>query len=96
MGPVMKLIEAVRELDSFDSEATIYAATPWTESSDAIVAAEPAAGGLPAEAEKLGLKYFLEVFVARDFLDGWGANLGATAAVQQKCARLIQYALKDA
>jgi hypothetical protein len=96
MGPVMKLIEAVEKLESFDNEATIYAATPWTESSEVIVAHEPTSGGLPTEAEKLGLKYFLEVFVARDFLDGWSANLGATPAVRQKCARLIQYALKDA
>jgi hypothetical protein len=95
MGSVMKLIEAVGKLDSFDNEATIYAATPWTENSEAIVAREPTSGGPPTEAEKLGLKYFLEVFVARDFLDGWSANLGATPAVQQRCSRLIQYVLRD-
>ena len=67
----MTLLEAVRDLDSLDEGSTIYAAEPWAEGSQAIVASEPDAGGLPAEAQKLGLKYFLEVFVAREFLEGW-------------------------
>jgi hypothetical protein len=93
---MMKLIEAIRNLDALDEESTIYASEPWTENSEAIVARESESGGLPNDAEKLGLKYFLEVFIARDFLEGWMSNLDAQPTLQQKCARLIKYAVTDA
>jgi len=96
MGPIMSLLEAVRDLDSFDENATIYAAEPWVAESQVIVALEPGSGGLPPEAQKLGLKYFIEVFLAREFLEGWGKNLGVEPTLQEKCARLIQYAITDA
>jgi hypothetical protein len=96
MGTMMKLIEAIRNLDALDDESTIYAAEPWAENSEAIVAREPESGRLPPEAERLGLKYFLEVFIARDFLEGWLSNLDARPTLQQKCARLIKYAATDA
>jgi hypothetical protein len=96
LGSVMKLIEAIRDLESLDEESTIYAAEPWHEDSEAIVAREPDSGGLPAEAEKRGLKYFLEVFIARDFAADWASALGAQPSLQQKCARLIKYASTDA
>ncbi|MEI6786201.1 MAG: hypothetical protein WCQ21_35415 [Verrucomicrobiota bacterium] len=92
----MKLIEIIRNLDTIDTGQTIYAAEPWTPSSEAIPVREPEAGNLPAEAQRLGLRYFLEVSVARDFLDGWVSNLGAHSTDEQKCARLIQYAVNDA
>jgi hypothetical protein len=93
---MMKLIEAIRDLDEFDPESTIYASQPWTESSETIVAHQPKSGGLPAQAERLGLRYFLEVFIARDFVEGWIANLDAQPTLRQKCARLIEYAATDA
>jgi hypothetical protein len=92
----MTLLESIRNLDSLDEESTIYAAEPWKADSRAIVAREADIGGLPAEAQKLGLKYFLEIFVARDFLEGWVECLDAEPTLQEKCARLIQYATTDA
>jgi hypothetical protein len=92
----MTLIQAVQNLETLNNESTIYAAQPWTANSVVIVAPEPESGGLPAEAEKQGLKYFLEVFIARDFLEDWKANLDAEPSPQEKCARLIQYAITDA
>ena len=92
----MTLLDAINTLDDLDEVSTIYAAEPWAENSKAIVAQEPASGGLPAEAEKLGLKYFLEVFIARDFLDDWKGSLDEEPTLQEKCARLIQYAINDA
>ena len=58
------LIETVAALDALDDESTIYASEPWTENSKVIVTPEPQSGGLPENVEELGLKYFLEVFVA--------------------------------
>lgn len=92
----MKLIEAIRDLASLDEANTIYASEPWTPDSEVIVAPEPSSGGLPEEAKRLGLKYFLEVFIARDFLGGWSANLHEEPTLQEKCARVIKYAITDA
>ncbi|MFI5015132.1 MAG: hypothetical protein ACHQAY_22585 [Hyphomicrobiales bacterium] len=92
----MKLIEAVRDLASLNEASTIYASEPWTPSSDVVVAPEPKSGGLPEQAARLDLKYFLEVFIARDFLEGWAANLGKEPTLQEKCARIIAYAITDA
>ncbi|HXC36679.1 MAG TPA: hypothetical protein VNV43_12440 [Candidatus Acidoferrales bacterium] len=93
---MMKLIEVIRDLDALDDESTIYAAKPWTEDSEVIVAHEPESGGVPAEVERLSLEYFLEVLIAREFLEGWLGNLDAQPTLQQKCARVIKYAITDA
>jgi len=92
----MTLIEIVQDLQTLDGESTIYAAAPWSENSTAIVAPEPQAGGLPLEAANLGLRYFVEVFIARDFLEDWSKGLGKVPTLQEKCARLISYAINDA
>lgn len=96
MGPVMRLIDIVERLASVDQEATIYAAAPWTTASNALVAPEPSSGGIPREAAAAGLKYFIEVAIAREFLDGWVSNLDDAPSPQEKCERLIQYAITDA
>jgi hypothetical protein len=96
MGPMMKLVEAIRDLSALDAEGTIYASQPWAENSEAIVAREPETGGLPVEAAQHGLIYFLEVFIARDVMEGWMATLDAQPTLHQKCARLIKYATTDA
>ncbi len=90
----MTLLEIVSRLDTFDEESTIYAAKPWTADAYAIVALETE--DLPEEAQELGLKYFLEMFVAHHFLKGWVRNLDAEPTPQEKCMRLIQYANTDA
>lgn len=90
----MKLIEVIRELEKQESEATIYAEKPWSEDSEAVVAFEPDAGGLPKEAENLS--YFLEVFVARDFLEDWMPVMESSPTVQEQCKRLVEYAINDA
>ena len=96
MGTVMTLGEVVSQLDAFDEESTIYASEPWNENSRVIVTQEPQLGGQPKNVEDLGLRYFLEVFVAKDFLEGWMANLGRVATASEKTVRLIQYAVNDA
>ena|SRR3972149_5199414 len=96
MGETVTLLEAIRALDSFDEESTIYALEPWTENSKVVVAPEPDSGGLPVSDQEFGMKYFLEVFIARQFLEGWVGNLDAEPTLQEKCARLIQYAITDA
>ncbi len=48
------------------------------------------------EAQGLRMQYFLEVFVARDILEGWAVNQEREPTLQEKCARLILYAITDA
>jgi hypothetical protein len=88
----LAIIQLVRDLDAVDKLGTIYASQPWSEASEAIVAYEPEAGGMPAETEQLQLKYFLEVFIARDFIESWIANCPTPPTLEGKCARLIEYA----
>jgi hypothetical protein len=83
----MRLIEVVRDLDSFNQEHTIYAAEPRTCGSNTFVAPE-------SDAQEL--TYFLEVFVARELLEGWTASLQTKPTLAEKCARLIKYAAHDA
>lgn len=67
----MKLIKIVEELDTFDQEKTIYATESWTKNSLALIATKPESGQFPKKAEDLGLIYFIEVFLALEFLSGW-------------------------
>jgi hypothetical protein len=75
---------------------TIYAAKPWTAKSSAIVAFEPASGGLPEAGSREGLNYFLEVFIARDFLSDWESGLDKHPSPAERCERLIRFAIDDA
>lgn len=92
----MTLLKVIRELDFLDKESTIYAAMPWTENSVALVLPEPESGGVPQEADELELKYFIEVFIAHEFLTDWEANLDIIPTIHEKCERLIHYATNDA
>jgi len=92
----MKLWEVIDAIDSFDEEHTIYAETPWTENSESIVAEEPVEGGLPIEAKRMGMEYFLEIFHAKDFLEGLQSNSPCVLGTKDKCDRLIRYAINDA
>jgi len=57
---------------------------------------EPDDGLVPKEAVDLGLSYFLEVFIALDFIDGWLGNRVSAPSVKEQCDRLIRYAITDA
>ena len=96
MGTTMILREAVESLDSLDENNTIYAVKPWTGDSEVIVAPEPETGVVPAEAARLNMKYFLEVFIARDFVNDWMASLPTQPTLEEKCNRLVHYAVHDA
>jgi hypothetical protein len=83
------LIEIVRQLHALDSNDTIYAKMPWTNDSECVVLSE-------RDSPPPSFEYFMEVFIARDFLDDWATSLGAVPSAIQRCSRLIQYAINDA
>lgn len=92
----MTLLEITESLAKFDPDHTIYAVSPWTPSSAAIVAAEPQGGGRPSDAVKFGMSYFLEIFVAQEFLQEWQPDTQNAPSACECCERLIGYANKDA
>jgi hypothetical protein len=94
-GTGVTLQETVRDLASLDEEAVICAAEPFTGASEAIVVPLPVAGQ-GEQIEKPGFKYFLEVSVAREFIEGWRAHLEKEPTIEEKCTRLIYYAIYDA
>ncbi len=108
MMEATRLIDVIGRLKTFNENLTIYAAEPWRAESNAIVEFEPETGRLPEEASAAGLKYFLEIAVALDFLEGWESSLArdfsvgwestpaSTPTDQERCDRLIRYALNDA
>ena len=96
MGQVATLGDVIEGFGRFDSEDTIYAAEPWAEQSEALVAREPDVGGLPPEASDAGMKYFLEVGIAQDFVEGWLASFNEPPTPSAICTRLIDYAVNDA
>lgn len=92
----MRLIDVINSLDIFEEDKTIYAVEPWNTDSKAIVAIEQDDGSLPGEVRSMGMSYFLEVFLAKEFLEGWIASQAHQVTIEEKCARLISYAINDA
>ena len=92
----MNLRDAIRGLYDGDDESTIYAAKPWMPDSHALVIFEPEPGQYQEKAREMGLVYFLEVYIAQEFLEGWISNFDTEPTLEEKCNRLIQYAINDA
>jgi hypothetical protein len=98
MGQTVKLIRLIERLAELDDEDTIYACEPWIEDSDAMVAREDpkAHYGVPLEAAEAGMEYFLEVFIAREVVEGWLNNLDEKPTLAAICQTVIHYAIYDA
>lgn len=96
MGETMTLLEITRNLDCLDAGATIYARAPWAPTSEAVVTRELESGRSSPEASSQSMEYFLEVFIARDFLADWTATLQRRPIEIEQCERLIEYATHDA
>lgn len=88
-------MDIIALLDEHDEGWTIFAAEPWCEDSAAVVVFCPDGNVVqPVAAPKL--TYFLEVSVARELLEDHESSFDAPSTLQERCARLIQYATFDA
>lgn len=90
------LLDVVNGIDAAEREHTIYVAEPWTHSSTAVVAADPGARRIPAEAAEVGGVYFLEVFLAADLIADVLATSAEKPSSHELCQHLIRYAIHDA
>jgi hypothetical protein len=105
----MTLFEVVDRLDDLDETndlLTIYAVEPWRPESEAVVADQPEDGNTSVTfkaASGADASYFLEVFVAKEFLRDWRAGgyrpslpENRSSSLEEDCERLILYAIHDA
>lgn len=95
-GKTMTLLDVVLEIDSFDESGTIYLSLPWTEASKAIVVIPSLAESTAVKANDCEFSYFLEIAIAREFLEDWMKTSNARPTLHEQCARLIQYVVNDA
>lgn len=94
----MQLIEILRRDDiAEDENATIYVARPWSPEADAIIVSPAPATTGPVEQDGRTFDYFLEGFIAQEFLEDLVASGEFEGASEKRlCERLIRYAEADA
>jgi hypothetical protein len=92
------LIELLEhEAEWTDDDTDIYVAQPWQCGSKAILVSPAPATTEPIEQHGQRYAYFLETFIAREFMHGYAASAeGADASAEKRCERLIRYAIDDA
>lgn len=61
-----------------------------------MVAREPDAGGLPSVVSDAGMKYFLEVSIAQEFVENRLTSLDERPTPSAVCQRIIDCAVNDA
>jgi hypothetical protein len=89
----MKLRELLCRRRDWSEDDTIFVVEPWNGDSAALLSSEAMETTDPIIQSGKRYAYFLDGFVARDFLDDLGApdDVGEAA-----CERLIRYAIDDA
>lgn len=92
----MTLIDVINQLGYLNNDDTIYAEKPWTPDSEVVIETEPDDGGVPDQAGKMNAEYFIEIFLAKEFLEGWLSSLDQKPSLKDQCSRLIKYAENDA
>jgi hypothetical protein len=85
--------ELIRGMDALDDEGTLFAARPWSAGSDAACVVEDDESRQAVEA---GLSYLLEVSVAKEVVETWGAwHGGRTPSATDAVRAIIYYAEHD-
>ena len=90
----MKLIEVIQNLDEFDADQAIYV-TATSADADAVVDYEADDGNAPPSAK--GMRYFLEVSIARDSIRVWSQwRDGRQPTADERMQAVLYYAKNDA
>ena len=89
------LLAVTAHLAELNPDETIYAIAPWNPQSHAALATEPAGSIVPIDLAADGYSYFIEVFIAQEFVDGLRRS-NSKMSNAQICDRLIYYAERDA
>jgi hypothetical protein len=86
----------IDSIPSLDPEATIFAVEPWTHDTLATLIIEPPDVQLVETESRIGMKYFLEVTIAKELVQGWEKTLNGPPTSEERCDRVICYAVHDA
>lgn len=93
----MNLLNIVSNIKNFSDEYTIYAESPWTILSDAIVIEEPEDGAMKISDRDKAYEYFLEIFIVKDLLSGLSQIPSFNKiTIEDQVNRIIEYAINDA
>lgn len=88
------LIELIGNVDGMDPEDVICAKPEWRPESEARTFRLTEDLRVPEEAKAAGYESFLEVDIIRQVLEEFSETPGAS--LEEKCRRVIQYAICDA
>ena len=93
----MRLLDAIREVANCPDDLIIYVLPPWSPEADAVFMVADGNEAEPVQFHGQQYHYFLETFIARDFMEDYAATVeGAAATESERCERLIRYARDDA
>lgn len=93
----MRLIEVIREAADLSDDLVIYVLAPWSPDADTVFVVAEGNSAEPVTFHGRQYDYFLEAFIARDFIEDYAASAeGASATERERCERLIRYAQDDA
>jgi hypothetical protein len=90
----MTLRDLLASRRDWTDEDTIYVTQPWNGDAEALISNDAPDTTDPIVRSGRHYDYFLEGFIARDFLDDLGVS--ATDVSREACDRLIRYAIYDA
>jgi hypothetical protein len=83
----MCLQGVIEHIADYEDDLTIYAVPEWTPHSNAMLALEPASGGLPAQAKDAGMTCFLEVCVTKSYLNPSRSSIPSQGPVESSTTR---------
>jgi hypothetical protein len=89
----MQLRDILHDLQTIDEDAVIFAKRPWTLDSETETGRFDPGYRIPASMTDRGFAYFLEAYLAKEFLEDLGNSLPTE---EERFARLIYYAENDA
>jgi hypothetical protein len=89
----MTLTDAVRQLDALDDGKVMCVRQPWSADAECMLVELGEDMRVPAQVEQAGLKYFLEVHVAKEVLGVFGDN---PTALEDRVRLLLYYGENDA
>lgn len=94
----MHLVDLLKNAQHWrDDDSAIYVVEPWGCDAEAIIINPAPDATDDIERSKVVYSYFLETFIARDFLENFaGMEDGTQASERAICERLIRYAIDDA
>jgi hypothetical protein len=93
----VRLIELVRRAATWVDDDVIYVEAPWSPDADAVFVVAEGRGAESVTFHAKQYDYFLETFIARDFLEDYAASTeGVSATEREQCECLIRYARDDA